>query len=287
MPPRLTARPPRRAASTSQARPPRRLPLGGLLAFAVAASACSAPQRDAAAGDPDGEPVFAGVQYPAPAPTDPGQRQRAVPPPPAAPRVPRWPPPPPAEAELAEEMRNAALRDQHYEQLLRGYFGLVEALYREFGAHRGAEGPYDPLPLARVHLDLQPAMRGMARRAEALTARLGELAAQLGVAVKASAEAPAEAEAELVLAPGGRAPPRSQSRAARMGRIIAFGRCVGDDLQARLAHVERLAALRGAGKSDDELRADPPATVQMARDMALMVRTLQCSKQATQLMQDR
>lgn len=199
----------------------------------------------------------------------------------------RLPPPPPADAQLAEEMRNAALRDQHYEQLLRGYFGLVEALYREFGAQRGAEGSYDPLPLLRVHLELEPAMRGMVSRAAALETRLSEMAAQMGVAVKPADEASVDSEGDLPLGLGAKAPARNQSRAARLGRMIAFGRCTGDDLKARLEHSERMGQLRKAGKTDGELRSDPPPSVQMARDMGLMMRTLQCSKQASQLMQDR
>ena len=199
----------------------------------------------------------------------------------------RLPPPPPADPQLAEEMRNAALRDQHYEQLLRGYFGVVEALYREFGAQRGAEGSYDPLPLLRVHLELGPAMRGMRSRAAALDVRLSEMAAQMGVAIKPASDEPEDAVRDLPMGLGAKAPARNQSRAARVGRMIAFARCVGDDLKARLEHSDRMGQLRKAGKSDDELRNDPPAPVQMARDMGLMVRTLQCSKQASQLMQDR
>jgi hypothetical protein len=253
----------------------------------LAVSACGAAQVDRAAQERQEDAEFAGQAYPAPAPADAGRPQVAVPPTPAAARMARLPPPPPADPQLAQEMRNAALRDQHYEQLLRGYFGLVEALYREFGAQRGAEGSYDSLPLLRVHLELEPAMRGMVSRAAALDARLSEMAAQMGLAIKGPEEASGDADRDLPMGLGAKAPARNQSRAARLGRMVAFSRCAGDDLKARLEHSDRLGQLRKAGKTDDDLRSDPPPPVQMARDMGLMMRTLQCSKQASQLMQDR
>ncbi len=263
--------------------------LTALVAAGLVVSGCGGGQvrRDPAIEAED--PVFAGQSYPSPAPVQTGQRQVATPPSLAAGRMARLPPPPPADDELAQEMRNAALRDQHYEQLLRGYFGLVEALYREFGAQRGAEGGYDPLPLLRLHLDLGPAMRGMASRAAALEAELAELARQVGVALQPAAEAKElqEPDGDGPIGLGAPSQVRSQTRAARMGRIIAFSRCVESDMRARLTHTERMEELRKSGKTDEQLRREPPSPVQMARDMAMMMRTLQCSKQASQLMQDR
>lgn len=245
------------------------------VAQVLAIPACSSPQVELER-DPDRDAVaFAGARYPAPQPVPPGPPQVAVPPPPLIGRMARLPPPPPPADELEKEVQNAALRDEHTEVLLRGYFGVVEALYREFSARRGSEADYDPIPLLRVHSSLAPELQGLRRRAEALHGRYSAMAKQLGV----------ELEGVSPQEHGG--PPAKPTRAEKLKRLAAFTHCAGQDLKARLEHGEVLTAALAKGLSEDQVRANPPPGEQLARDMGLMMRTLDCSKHAARLMRER
>lgn len=252
---------------------PRRLAAFLVLAQVLAIPACSSPQVELKQ-DPSRDAVaFAGARYPAPQPVPAGPPQVAVPPPPLAGRLARLPPPP--TDDLEKEVQNAALRDEHTEVLLRGYFGVVEALYREFSARRGSEADYDPIPLLRVHSSLAPELKGLQRRAEALHGRYAAMAKQLGVELEGAAPQ------DL----GGA--PAKPTRAEKLRRLAAFTYCAGQDLKARLEHGAVFTAALAKGLTEDQVRANPPPGEQLARDMGLMMRTLDCSKHAARLMRER
>ena len=249
--------------------------LAAFLAFAGHwAAACSGPQVEVGRAPQMDAAAFAGASYPAPQAIRPGPPQVAVPPPTA--RIARLPPPPGPASELAQEVRNAALRDEHTEVLLRGYFGVVEALYREFSARRGVDADYDPIPLLRVHSSLAPELQGLRRRADALHGRFVELAKELGIGL----EGPPEPDSHS----GGA---RQPGRAEKLRRLAIFTSCASQDLKARLQHGELLTDALSKGLREEHLRNHPPPGEQLARDMGLMMRTLDCSKHAARLMRER
>lgn len=253
---------------------PKRLAAFLVLTGALGTVACSSPQVEIRREPRLDAVAFAGAQYPAPQAMPAGTPQRAVPPPPG--RIARLPPPPGPDSDLAKEVQNAALRDEHTELLLRGYFGVVEALYREFSARRGAEADYDPIPLLRVHSSLAPELEGLHKRAEALYGRYAEMAKQLGVVLDGTQQP--EPQDRPASPPG---------RAEKLRRLAAFTSCAGQDLKARLAHGEVLTAALAKGLGEDYVRKNPPPGEQLARDMGLMMRTLDCSKHAARLMRER
>jgi hypothetical protein len=76
---------------------------------------------------------------------------------------------------LPEAVKNAAVRDQETEHLVRSYFAVAEALYRVASAKKPAAAgdvdTYDPVPLARLQAQIVGELARLARRAAILQMR--------------------------------------------------------------------------------------------------------------------
>ena len=234
---------------------------------ALGLSGCSSAEVRGSAS-PEEPPNFSGIGYPAPAAVDPGPaqlplaEQTDLPLPSGVRRQ------APVDAgQMAQQLRNAALRDQEHERLGRQYFGLVELLSR-VGAGKGESADnYDPLPLYRLHHELRQEMSHMRTRAQALAARWHEIAVQLGIPLLGDTEAP--------------------GREGRLRLVARYAECVIADLDHRLAHGVRFQLAKKSGVSDDDLRQDPPPGMQYVQDIRMMAQTLECVRLSSRVLRGR
>jgi hypothetical protein len=240
--------------------PQRYLARVGLAAAAMALVVGCRTSSQVVEASPD-DPGFQGLRYPAPEPSSPSDR---LPPPPTPGEgmVEAAPAPPGVAAPdegLAEAVQNAAVRDQETERLARGYFVLVEALYRMSSARSATDGEtYDPLPLSRLHADLVNELNDLARRAAVLQARYLEIATQQSIDLAGDDEAP--------------------GRAGRVRFYFRMTTCVRRDTEDRASDGERHLKSVASGVGDDP-PASPAQTVKRhANDLKRLAHTLECSR---------
>lgn len=207
---------------------------------------------------------FAGMQYPVPEALAAGEPQEPPPRMAAPPPVPRVEILPEADGQasgvtaLAQHVKNAAVRDRETEMLVRGYFALVETLYRVSAGQPNGRDPerYDPVPLMRFHGHLIGELGQMAARAAVLQGRYQDLAAEQHVDLTGSLEAP--------------------GRHGKLRFYVRVTGCIRSDTEARMAHGANW--LRAHDRGEDALRTlEPPAT-RFAADMQLLARTVECSR---------
>jgi hypothetical protein len=206
--------------------------------------------------------VFAGRRYPAPEPLPATPPQ----PPPREPDPDDLPPPlPPANLTdaaraLAESVRNAATRDLETERLVRRYLAFVRAMVDSAGTRTTAQhGPtHDPLPMLRVHAGLLHELRHVVRSASVLQGRFHDIAADQAVDLQGDA-----------------------SEAGRPGRLRQLYRmcgCIRRDAEDRMAMGQSFVDQQRTATNEAQLRAAVDGPQQAAHDMALLARTLECSR---------
>lgn len=240
------------------------LPLGLSL---VAMLACSSPQQQASRAEPPSPRSFARVDYPRPRglPSSPEQPQPVLPAQDAY-----IAPPPGARAGdeidlMPDAVKNAAVRDQETEQLVRSYFAVAEALYRVASSKRpgsvGDVDSYDAIPLLRLHAQIVGELARLAKRAAMLQMRYLEVAQEDGIGLSGDVEKP-----------------------GRVGRVRFFFQlcsCIRRDAEDRTSQgMGYLRALQ-TGATDDDLRNQVPPAEKFLADMQLFGRTVECSRLAS------
>jgi len=166
---------------------------------------------------------------------------------------------------MPEAVKNAAVRDQETEYLVRSYFAVAETLYRVASSKRPGSASdvdaYDPIPLLRLHAQIVGELARLARRAAMLQMRYLEVAQEDGIGLTGDVEAP-----------------------GRVGRVRFFFQlcsCIRRDAEDRTSHgMGYLRALQ-TGATDDDLRRQVPLAQKFLADMQLFGRTVECSRQAS------
>lgn len=224
--------------------------------------ACATPAAQRRDADPD-EVEFAGIAYSAPQSPHLGPPQK--PPPPEA-----LPPPMlPADAagmppdELAKRIANAAVRDEEQDLLARQYYAVLEVLLRNAPSRGGSAESYDPLPLFRLHAELEPQFQVMREKAQLLDARWIEVAEELGIALNG--------------------PLDEAGTAGRLRVRERLCRCVDSDAHARLDHAASYRSQLRKGRSEAEIAQDSPG-MQFVRDVRLMSRAMECGRLALRVL---
>lgn len=234
----------------------------------VAGVACACSATTVHAPGPAPEPAnFAKVDYPKPQGLPPSEAQPQPALPPQDPDIPA-----PAHARpgdeldlLPEAVKNAAVRDQETEHLVRSYFAVAEALYRVASAKKpGSAGDvdtYDPIPLVRLQAQIVGELAHLARRAATLQMRYLEVAQEDGIGLTGDADVP--------------------GRAGRVRFFFQLCSCIRRDAEDRTAAgMAYLRALQTGTTDDDWRKKEPPAQKFLA-DMQMFGRTVECSRLAS------
>ncbi len=226
----------------------------------VFALGCAAPAAQRAVAEPV---KFAGVRYPPPS----GLPASTPQPPPEfseeAPFSPRLgglasvePDPTPA------QLRNAAVRDEATERLLRSYFALVEIIYRVTAIRhpsmaQGADD-YDPLPLMRLHSQLSNELAHMEKHAVGLSLVWEAVALQLHVEMTDDLNA--------------------NSLAGRLRVLLRATSCVRDDARERRSHAQVFEKALNGQADEQAMREALDPQKRFAADMQMLGRTVECAK---------
>jgi hypothetical protein len=226
-------------------------------------AACSSGVAVRDDAPPAPEPaVFAGQHYPAPEPLPATPPQ----PPPREPEPIDLPLPVPsanltsADRDFAESVRNAATRDLETERLVRRYLAFVRAVVDSAGTRTTAQhGPtHDPLPMLRVHAGLLHELRHVVWSASVLQGRFHAIAADQAVDLHGDAG--------------------EAGRPGRLRQLYRMCGCIRRDAEERVAMGQSFVEQQRTAANDAQLRAAVDVPQQAAHDMALLTRTLECSR---------
>lgn len=227
--------------------------------FCVVALGCSPATSHKIAAEPV---KFAGIRYPPPSGLPASEPQ-------AAPEYVEDPLPFPHRSTASLEpdaspaqLKNAAVRDEATEQLLRSYFGLVEIIYRVTAIRHPAMAPgaddYDPLPLMRLHGQLSSELARMERHAAALVLVWEAIALQLHV----------ELAEDL----------NESSLAGRLRVLVRATACVRDDVRERRSHAQVYEKALNGQADEQAMREALDPQKRFAADMQMLGRTVECAK---------
>ncbi|MSP90533.1 MAG: hypothetical protein EXR79_01820 [Myxococcales bacterium] len=160
------------------------------------------------------------------------------------------------------QVRNAATRDREVERMVRRYVAFVRTMVDGSAprALTGSPDTSDPIVLLRLHAGLVRELGNLLHTATVLQERLEELSILYGIDLQGPVDAP--------------------RRAGRVRLLVRVCSCIRRDAEARVAQGQFYSDAQRGGRSDADLRAERSNSRATADDLAMLARTVDCSRLA-------